>query len=107
MTVGDVVNVHSPIDRSITSTDHIITHIEHRLADEGEDIVWITGKSQFVLSSLLSRTNEAGARQQTLQDSCERRISRYQAFKLSKTGETYFEWVNNPEWDTFRLRLGC
>ena len=105
--VGDVVNVHSASDGSVNSSDHIITHIEPKLSESGEDIIWLTGKGSWVPASLVSLPSEPICSYQEFAPKASPSELRYKAYKESKAEETYFEWMNNPEWDTFRLRFGC
>lgn len=52
--IGDSVDFHSVIGGPVTSTDHVISHIEMRPNNFGSDVAWITGRVGCVALDALS-----------------------------------------------------
>lgn len=91
--IGDVVNYHSVIGEEITSTGHIIKHIDLAPNNFGCNVAWITGKSGCVCIEALS--NELNP------------MKPYKKpIKLTRSQKRYQEYVKSEYNGTFAEYLG-
>jgi len=91
--IGDTVNYHSIIGGEITSSNHVITHIDLAPNNFGCNVAWISGKSGCVCIDALSNENNP--------------MKPYvPAVKLTRSQKRYREYLDSEYGGTFAEYLG-